>query len=133
MNAAGGEWLIKAREDLLAVEKLAGEDALTNIAAFHAQQCAEKCLKAVLEELEMKVPRTHDLVRLNGLVQNACVFEWDEDILHELSTVYLESRYPGDLGMLPQRVPQYEDILRYQGAVTTIYEDVCRFLKNRGR
>ncbi|UWZ79789.1 HEPN domain-containing protein [Geoalkalibacter halelectricus] len=64
MNPAAREWLAKAREDFLAVEKLADDDDLSNVAAFHAQQCAEKSLKAVLEASGQKVPRTHDLIRL---------------------------------------------------------------------
>jgi len=34
INSAAREWLTKAREDLLAVERLIGDDALTNVAAF---------------------------------------------------------------------------------------------------
>ncbi|MDO3377844.1 HEPN domain-containing protein [Geoalkalibacter halelectricus] len=94
MNPAAREWLAKAREDFLAVERLADDDGLSNVAAFHAQQCAEKSLKAVLEASGQKVPRTHDLIRLNGLVQCFFAVQCDEDILGELSTVYLEARHP---------------------------------------
>lgn len=48
MKTAAREWLAKAREDLLAVERLLNDSELTNVAAFHAQQCIEKSLKAVL-------------------------------------------------------------------------------------
>lgn len=132
MNSAAYEWLAKAQEDLLAVEKLSGDEALTNVAAFHAQQCVEKCLQAVFEAADKKVPRTHDLVRLNGLVQQGCHFEWDEDILHELSTVYLESRYPSDFGMLPQGAPLIEDVWRYHAVAKSIFTDVARYLGKNG-
>ena len=35
-----------------------------HLACFHAQQAAEKALKAVLEARELPVPRTHDLALL---------------------------------------------------------------------
>ncbi len=129
MNAVAREWLAKAREDLLAVEKLSGDDDLTNIAAFHAQQCAEKSFKAVLEAYGHKVPRTHDLVRLNALVQGCFAIQCDEDVLGELSTVYLEARYPSDLGLLPHGHPLQGDISRYRQAVKAIYDEISRFLQ----
>ena len=43
------EWLQKAKADARAMEMvLGGDDPLTDIACFHAQQCAEKSLKAFL-------------------------------------------------------------------------------------
>jgi HEPN domain-containing protein len=88
MKEAVVEWLTKASEDLLAVEKLSEDEHLTNIAAFHAQQCVEKSLKAILEDFGKKVPRTHDLIRLNGLAQSCIPLEFEENVLHELSTDY---------------------------------------------
>jgi HEPN domain-containing protein len=32
------DWLTAAEDDLLAAKKLAGEDRLTNVVAFHCQQ-----------------------------------------------------------------------------------------------
>ena len=49
MTGVTTEWLARAREDLAAVEKLLDGEALTNIAAFHAQQCIEKYSKALIE------------------------------------------------------------------------------------
>ena len=43
--------------------KYPGYDA----AAFHAQQCAEKYLKAMLEEAGLVFSRTHDLLLLHNL------------------------------------------------------------------
>lgn len=68
MTGVAGEWLARAKEDLAAVEKLIDDDNLTNIAAFHAQQCIEKCFKALVESSGNSVPRIHDLVRLSAIV-----------------------------------------------------------------
>ena len=56
-------WLIKAGEDREAIRTLRGNPQLTGVIAFHAQQCVEKCLKAVAEERAATVPRVHDLRR----------------------------------------------------------------------
>jgi HEPN domain-containing protein len=69
MNEVAKEWLARAREDLETVERLLEEKGLTNIAAFHAQQCIEKCFKAVIESSGKPVPRIHDLVRLQALAR----------------------------------------------------------------
>ncbi|MFN0123018.1 MAG: HEPN domain-containing protein [Blastocatellia bacterium] len=64
------EWIGKAEEDWHVAQmsyrarKHPGYDA----AAFHAQQCAEKYLKARLEEAAIVIPRTHDLLVLHQLV-----------------------------------------------------------------
>jgi HEPN domain-containing protein len=48
MRKATAEWLKSAELDI-------DIDYLTPVAAFHSQQCVEKCLKAVLEEYSRKV------------------------------------------------------------------------------
>jgi HEPN domain-containing protein len=52
----------KAENDYRAAEKLErGSDPLHDQACFHCQQCAEKYLKALLEELGLTIPYTHIL------------------------------------------------------------------------
>jgi len=71
------------------------------VAAFHSQQCVEKCFKAVLEEYTQKVPREHSTLKLYGLVRDLISLEVDSEMLTDLDNLYLESRYPGELGLLP--------------------------------
>jgi HEPN domain-containing protein len=61
-------WAEKAEHDLSAIRTLAAApDALWDIVVFHAQQAAEKYLKAVLVDHDRVVPRIHDLERLLDL------------------------------------------------------------------
>jgi len=60
------EWLQKARRDIRVAELALGEDLYDEV-AFHAQQAAEKALKAVLVALGARPPRTHSLERLLAL------------------------------------------------------------------
>lgn len=128
MTDPAKEWLLRAKEDLDTVEKLLNEEGLTNIAAFHAQQCIEKCLKALIESSGKPVPRIHDLIRLSALVDKTWQDLIDENTLIELSTVYLNSRYPITTGFLPSGKPDLQDIRRFfQGAA-----DIFRFVDEAG-
>lgn len=62
MKKITGDWLEAARDDLLIIREIISNPQLTNMVAFHSQQCIEKCLKTILEEFENKVPRIHNLV-----------------------------------------------------------------------
>ncbi len=54
--------LRKARQDELVLEKLLGDrDVYDDTLGFHAQQAAEKMLKAVLASRGIDYPKTHNL------------------------------------------------------------------------
>lgn len=62
MKRLTAQWVRKAESDFAVAKKIArGSDAHHDEVCFHAQQCAEKYLKALLEELGASVPRTHIL------------------------------------------------------------------------
>lgn len=63
------EWVQKAEADYRLAGKLVREDdPAHNHVCFLCQQAAEKQLKALLEELGLTVPRTHDLELLLTLL-----------------------------------------------------------------
>jgi HEPN domain-containing protein len=58
-------WLRKANHDLLNIENnLAAKDIPWDTVCFHAQQVAEKVLKAFLVHHRYDLLKTHDLVAL---------------------------------------------------------------------
>ncbi|MBD1194838.1 MAG: HEPN domain-containing protein [Vulcanococcus sp. Clear-D1] len=64
---------------------------------FPLQQCAEKLLKAALLASGGAIPKTHDLNTLSTLLSGLDpTWVWDLDVLEELSTNAVASRYPGD-------------------------------------
>jgi HEPN domain-containing protein len=66
------EWLAKSENDLLTAThtlKL-GRRCPTDTVCFHAQQCAEKCLKALLVLRGIDFPKTHDLEALAARLRN---------------------------------------------------------------
>ncbi len=64
-----GEWVAKAEEDFAGAVDLNRRRAqpLPNLVCFHAQQCAEKYLKAFLIDRGITFPKIHDLVALLDL------------------------------------------------------------------
>lgn len=61
--------LSKAQADKVVIDKLAGDTEVTDdMIGFHAQQAVEKLLKAVLANLGIGYPRTHDIDRLVDLL-----------------------------------------------------------------
>jgi HEPN domain-containing protein len=59
-------WLKKAASDMRAMEASIGAEAF-DAACFHAQQAAEKALKAYLIGTETEFPYTHNLTKLVAL------------------------------------------------------------------
>jgi HEPN domain-containing protein len=109
MKFLSSEWLKAAGDDLLAIEMVSRNSGLTHISAFHAQQSVEKCLKAVLEEKSIEVPKIHSLVRLSELVSGVIGLELNKDTLKTLDELYIEARYPGELGLLPNGKPTMDE------------------------
>lgn len=89
-------WLEKARRDLLTAERgLYSEEPLTDIVCFHAQQAAEKYLKAYLVWQEIEFPKTHaleDLVLLATQKDTAAAGLQSE--VANLTPYAVETRYP---------------------------------------
>jgi HEPN domain-containing protein len=89
------EWVARAEEDYRAVLALDPTD-LPAIVCYHAQQCAEKYLKAMLVLHGEEPPRVHDLIELSDWVEKVepCIGEVSEH-LHELTPYSVSVRYPG--------------------------------------
>ncbi len=99
MKTLTKEWIDKAEEDRrvcereLRVTRRAGFDAVS----FHAQQCAEKYLKAVLQESGIPFPKTHDLEELvELLLPKFRQFATYRVAAKELARLAVEVRYPGN-------------------------------------
>jgi HEPN domain-containing protein len=92
---AGAE---RAEEDhTLAQLALRRKNPLTYGAVFHAQQCAEKYLKALLVARNQTFPKTHDLAALSDLcTQSGLIVPVDQDALQLLAAYAVQVRYPGE-------------------------------------
>ena len=91
------DWLRHAASDLhLAGIALPDAEVLRNQVAFHAQQAAEKSLKAVLVARKIHFPRTHDLEALIEMIQLAgLTWPFAPAEIESLTPFAVETRYPG--------------------------------------
>lgn len=64
-------------------------------AAFHAQQCVEKCLKAILIHRGLAFPKSHDIRGLILLLPTDVDLQIDRRLAAELSESAVTGRYPG--------------------------------------
>lgn len=92
-------WLRKADHDLLNIQNnLAAKDIPWDTVCFHAQQAAEKILKAFLVARGRDLSKTHDLVALLTLCVECdaglAAFESD---CRKLTSYGVAARYPDDL------------------------------------
>jgi HEPN domain-containing protein len=92
-------WIEFAEKDILTVSEIIENPNLTNIVTFHCQQGIEKYFKAFILENEKPLMRTHNLLALYGIIKEIIDFELDEDLLSTVNDIYLESRYPGEVGL----------------------------------
>jgi len=99
------DWLETASLDLESIPLIIQNDRLTGHVAFHAQQAIEKSLKASIEEYGGRVPKIHSLSKLFELCVPYISVPIDDDIIIALDSLYIESRYPGEFGLLPEGKP----------------------------
>ena len=131
MKRVTEEWLNAAKDDLLVIEKIGSEPLLTHMVAFHAQQCIEKSLKAILEEHEVGTVRVHNLERLFELSNGYLSLDIDIVPIEKLDKLYIDSCYPGDLGLLPDGKPTTEDSEEFKKLAEDVYKAVKTYLSEQ--
>jgi HEPN domain-containing protein len=98
MNPLTAEWVEKAEGDFASAsrELRARKQPNYDAACFHAQQCAEKYLKAQLQAGNIRFGKTHDLpALLEPLLTLEPAWECLRDDLEALTSYAVEFRYPG--------------------------------------
>jgi len=115
------EWLKSAKSDIQVIRKIINEVDLSHVVAFHSQQAVEKSFKALLESRKIEFKKQHDLLKLKNKIDD---FELDEDTLDILNKLYIDSRYPGEIGLLPYGKPTIEDAKYFFDFANTIYDKI---------
>jgi HEPN domain-containing protein len=90
------EWLVKADNDLMtAAHTLTlGKDSPTDTICFHAQQCVEKHIKALLIFRATAFPKTHDIAVLRALLPPKLRPKLGRKIQETLTRYATALRYP---------------------------------------
>ena len=91
------EWVVKADNDLkTAAHTLTlGAEAPTDTISFHAQQCVEKYLKALLVFRATPFPKTHDIRVLTALLPPRLRPKLQSRVKDRLTEYATVMRYPG--------------------------------------
>jgi HEPN domain-containing protein len=98
MKVSTREWVAKAEEDFVVAAALSRprKKPVWASVCFHAQQWAEKYLKARWNEASIQFPRTHDLEQLlNQVVALEPFWAAFRPALKRLSNAAVLPRYPG--------------------------------------
>lgn len=92
------EWIRKAENDLknAAFTLQMEEECPTDTVCFHAQQCVEKYLKALLVLSSVDFPRTHDIRRLLMFLPQDLAAALSPADQERLTDYAVATRYPGD-------------------------------------
>lgn len=115
-------WLKKAKSDVIAMNASISAGAL-DVACFHAQQSAEKYLKAFLSHSKMKFPFTHNLSKLVELCAKVDVrFGSLQDAVELLTPYAVELRYDDDFW------PSSEVAIEARSASFQVQEVVAKLL-----
>lgn len=114
------EWIDKAEGDFATAEReLRAEDHPNyDAVCFHSQQCAEKYLKAYLQEAGIPFRKTHDLAEL---LDSALTIErdWEQmrPNLNALSSFAVEYRYPGETADIDEATEALDQCRKVRDAI----------------
>lgn len=112
------QWIERAEEDLrLANHAMTMKTAVPyRLVAYHAQQCAEKCLKAYLVAGMTDFPFTHNIGALLELCAPTAAWVPEVQGAEALSTYAVTARYPGG----PDRVSKHEAVVAIEHAARVL-------------
>lgn len=129
MKKSTKEWFKSSESDLLLIKEINSNENLTHLSAFHAQQAIEKSFKAVIEEFDIGFIKTHSLETLYNIVKDKFLVKFDTDLLIILDQLYIDSRYPGELGLLPNGKPSVLEVKMFFDLAKEIFKaakSVCK-------
>ncbi|MBV9397052.1 MAG: HEPN domain-containing protein [Bryobacterales bacterium] len=121
------EWLVRAKGDLAMARIALPEGAHYEDLCFHAQQAAEKAVKAVYRARKLKFAYIHDIAELLAGLEREGI-QVPQSVLESavLSDFAWQARYPGTAE--PVDEAEYRDALMVAEATVKWAED----LVNRG-
>ena len=115
-------WLRHARSDLALARVQRPAGVLFEGLCFHAQQAAEKALKAVLLTRAIPVPQTHNIGTLLDLLPPDIILPAPVRQAVSLTEYAVSSRYPGDLEPVEEK--EYREAVGLAEAVVSWAESM---------
>ncbi|MBX7235293.1 MAG: HEPN domain-containing protein [Caldilineales bacterium] len=106
---SAADWLRRARSDLALASVTLPRGVLYNELCFHAQQAAEKSIKAVLVHHGIDFRRSHDIDYLLSLLPDEAPLPPELEWVIDLTSYAVALRYPGDYEEVT--IEQYQEAL----------------------
>ena len=122
MKKTTNDWFSSAESDLFLIQEIISRENLTHLSAFHAQQAIEKSFKAIIEEFELGFIKSHSLEMLYNKVKEHITSDINMDQLILLDQLYIDARYPGELGLLPNGKPSTKEAKEFYILGEQIFE-----------
>ena len=119
-----GDWLRHAWSDLELARVERNPKILLEDLCFHAQQAAEKALKAVLILRSVAFPKTHNIRTLIDFLPEGLNLPEEAKGAAILTDYAVQTRYPGDLE--PVTEEEYREALRIAEAVLRWAERIVK-------
>ncbi len=124
MRKATEVWMNDAKEERETATILLDHGKFKG-ACYHAQQCVEKCLKALILEKGKKPEKSHDIIKLlNDVSLSGYDISFPVDDAVFMNSIY-RGRYPADEGLLPHGEPSGDE----SGRAVRIAENVFEILR----
>jgi HEPN domain-containing protein len=128
MKNITSEWLRYADIDLKTAREILGDEYLTPSIAFHCHQCIEKSFKAILVENNIVPPKIHNLLKLLAFAKANVYVDVLEESISYINETYIDARYPGDVGLLPDGVPSTEMAKKFYEITESVYNKIYLLL-----
>lgn len=77
-----------------------------------------------MEERQIEFRKTHDLLYLYKIIKKHFDLKIDIEILKTVNELYIDSRYPGEFGLLPYSSPTLEDAKKFYDFAIEVFEKI---------
>jgi HEPN domain-containing protein len=122
------QWLVFAEDDQALAELVLNmQDIMPRQAGYHAQQAAEKALKAIYVFLQLQYPFMHDLDQLRNGLPDGWPIKQEFPLLKPLTDWAVNERYPG-----AQKEATREDARRHVTLAQALLRAARRDLEQHG-
>jgi len=127
-------WIEFAKRDMASAKLLLSDEYCSNNVLFHCQQAIEKILKAILEEYEIHVPKIHSVIKLYEMLPGRVKesFKIEEEELNLIEEIYINFRYPSEMGLVPNGFPTKERAKNIYELTEGIFNDLLKILTDEG-
>jgi HEPN domain-containing protein len=124
LSGSPADWLHYAYSDLELARVGRASNVLFEGLCFHAQQAAEKALKAVLIDQGVPPPKTHNIRTLLDLLPQELVAPQEIEDAASLTDYAVTSRYPGDFESVDEE--EYKEAVRLAETVVLWAERIIQ-------